>query len=199
MKTGVAETQLYLLNNTKPEDPLQAGQQILLGVVTPTPPIPTSDTAITPTPGLTTPEAPGVGQICVLLYDDVNGDSVRQLEELPLVGGAISLANSIGTINETAGTTIGPDPVCFDEVPAGEYNLSVAIPDGYNPTTVTNAPLTLMAGDQTTMNFGAQTSSLAQPQNTSDGGRNPILGIAGLILLLGGAGMGVFVWLKKGK
>jgi hypothetical protein len=199
VKTGVAETQLYLLNNTKPEDLLQAGQQILLGVVTPTPPIPASDIALTPTPISSTPEVPGFGQICVLLYDDINGDSVRQLEELPLPGGAISLANSIGTINKTAGTTAGPEPVCFDEVPEGDYNLSVAIPDGYNPTTVTNAPLILMAGDQTTMNFGAQLSSLAQPQNTADGGRNPILGIAGLILLLCGAGMGVFIWLKKGK
>ncbi len=196
VKTGVPETQLYLLNNAKPDDPLLEGQQILLGVVTPTPPAPTGQ-VVTPTPINTTPQAAGTGEICVLLYDDVNGDSVRQPEELQLTGGAISLANNIGTINQTASTTSGTDPVCFPDVPEGDYNLSVAVPDGYNPTTITNAPLTLVAGDQTTMNFGAQLSSLARPTATGSSGRNPIIGIAGIILLLGGAGMGIYLWRAK--
>lgn len=197
VKTGVPETQLYLLNNTKPDDPLITGQQVLLGIVTPTPPVPTQDVAITPTPGEEIPESSGTGVVCVLLYDDVNGDSVRQLEELPLERGVVSLANNIGTFNVTTETTAGPDPICFNEVPEGEYNLSVAIPDGYNPTSVLNVPLVLMAGDQTTINFGAQLSSLAQPVASGEGGRNPILGIAGLVLLLGGAGLGVYIWLGK--
>lgn len=193
IKTGVPETQLYLLNNAKPNDPLLEGQKILLGVVTPTPPVPT-ELAMTPTPINTTPQATGTGEICVLLYDDVNGDSVRQPEEVQLANGAISLANKIGTLNKTEKTTNGTNPICFKEIPAGDYNLSVAVPDGYNPTTSTNAPITLMAGDLTTMNFGAQQSSLARPTATGDGGRNPIIGIAGIILLLGGAGMGIYLW-----
>lgn len=196
VKTGVPETQLYLLNNTKPDDPLMEGQKILLGVVTPTPPVPTGQ-AVTPTPLNTTPQAAGMGVICVLLYDDINGDSVRQPEELQLPNGAISLANSIGTINQTSNTTTSADPVCFEDVPEGAYNLSVAVPDGYNPTTVTNAPLTLIPGDQTTMNFGAQLSSLARPAATGGGGRNPIIGIVGIVLLLGGAGMGIYLWRAK--
>ncbi len=196
VKTGVAETQLYLLNNTKPEDQLLEGQQVLLGVVTPTPPLPASEEA-TPTPGLTTPQVEGFGEICVLLYDDINGDSVRQPEELSLANGALSLVNNIGTFNQTAMTTSGTDPVCFPDVPKGDYNLSVAVPDGYNPTTVTNTPIKLVAGDTTTMNFGAQLSSLAQPATSGEGGRNPIIGIAGLVLLLGGAGLGIYFWLSK--
>jgi len=197
VKTGVPETQLYLLNNAKPDDPLISGQQVLLGIVTPTPPLPTPDAEVTPTPGEEVPEIDGFGVVCVLLYDDINGDSVRQLEELPLERGVVSLANSIGTFNETTETNAGPDPVCYNEVPAGDYNLSVAIPDGYNPTSVLNVPLILVAGDQTTINFGAQLSSLAQPVATGEGGRNPIIGIAGLVLLLGGAGLGVYMWLAK--
>ena len=196
VKTGVPETQLYLLNNAKPDDPLMEGQQVLLGVVTPTPPLPPSEVA-TPTPGITTPQVEGFGIICVLLYDDINGDSVRQPEELSLANGAISLVNNIGTFNQTSMTTSGPDPICFNDIPEGGYNLSVAVPDGYNPTTVTNTPIKLVAGDQTTMNFGAQLSSLAQPVASGEGGRNPIIGIAGLILLLGGGGMGIYLWLSK--
>lgn len=196
VKTGVPEAQLYLLNNAKPDDMLIEGQQILLGVVTPTPPVPT-ELAVTPTPINTTPQVAGTGVICVLLYDDVNGDSVRQPEELQLANGAISLANNLGTINRTEKTTAGTNPVCFNDVPEGQYNLSVAIPDGYNPTTITNAPLTLNPGDQTTMNFGAQLSSLAKPVATGGGGRNPIIGIAGIVLLLGGAGMGIYLWRAK--
>ena len=162
----------------------------------PTPPLPASEEA-TPTPGLTTPQVEGFGEICVLLYDDINGDSVRQPEELSLANGALSLVNNIGTFNQTAMTTSGTDPVCFPDVPKGDYNLSVAVPDGYNPTTVTNTPIKLVAGDQTTMNFGAQLSSLAQPATSGEGGRNPIIGIAGLVLLLGGAGLGIYFWLSK--
>ena len=55
-------------------------------------------------------------------------------------------------------------------------------------------PSRLLPGDQTTMNFGAQLSSLAKPAATGGGGRNPIIGIAGLFLLLGGAGMGIYLW-----
>ena len=101
VKTGVPETQLYLLNNTKPDDPLMEGQKILLGVVTPTPPLPTGQAAL---PHRSSPHLKLTVsvQICVLLYDDVNGDSVRQPEELQLPNGAISLANNIGTINQTA-------------------------------------------------------------------------------------------------
>ena len=193
VKTGITQEQLYQLNNVKSDDIVMEGQQILLGIVTPTPPVPTAD-ATTPTPNITTPQVAGFGNICVLLFDDVNGDSVRQMEELQLPNGAISLVNNIGTINQTANTSTGEEPVCFNELPEGDYNLSVAVPEGYNPTTNTNSPLTLVAGDQTTMNFGAQLSSLAQPTGPGEGGRNPILGLAGLILILGGAGLSFYFW-----
>jgi len=191
--TGVSEQQLYQLNNATSADPLLEGQQILIGLITPTPPLPTSQ-AVTPSPEFTTPQATGTGNICVLLYNDVNGDSARQMEELQLANGAISLVNNIGTINKTATTNDGVDPVCFSDLPEGDYNLSVAVPDGYNPTTVTNSPLHLAAGDQTVMNFGAQLSSLAQPAGTGEGGRNPILGIAGLVLVLVGGGLAFYFW-----
>ncbi len=197
IKTGVTQEQLYSLNNTRSDDVVMEGQQILLGSITPTPVVPTSSVA-TPTPAVITPQASGTGNICVMLYDDINGDSSRQLDvELQLPGGAISLVNSIGTINLTASTTSEVKPACFNDLPAGDYNLSVAVPEGYNPTTNTSAPLTLKPGDQTTMNFGAQASSLLNPGGAGGTGRNPLLGIAGLVLVLAGGGMAFFIWRSR--
>lgn len=191
VKTGVAEQTLYELNNTKPEDPVQEGQKILLGVVTPVPVVPGAAN-VTPTPSILTPAVPGYGEVCVVLFDDVNGDSVRQEGEPQLADGAISLVDRVGKINETGNTSAGLDPVCFADIPEGEYNLSVAVPEGYNPTTSLNAPLKLMAGDRSILNFGAQLSGQAQPVSPSQGGRNPLLAIIGAVLILGGAGVGFY-------
>ncbi len=190
VKTGVTENELYLLNNSKPDDVINEGQQILLGVITATPEPPVSD--VTPTPNILTPAVKGYGEVCIALFEDVNGDSVRQEEETLLGEGAISLVDQAGQINENAKTTAGTDAVCFTDIPEGNYNISVAIPGGYNPTTSMNAPLKLLAGEVSTMNFGAQSNSQAQPVSPGEGGRNPILGIFGGILILGGIGMGVF-------
>lgn len=196
IKTGVLEQTLYELNNTKPEDPILEGQQILLGIVTATPVPPPS--ANTPTPNLLTPVGKGYGEICIELFEDLNGDSSRQTGENSLPNGAVSLVDRVGQINKTAQTISGEEPVCFTEIPEGDYNLSVAVPEGYNPTTSMNAPLKLVAGNISVVNFGAQLSSQAQPVPTSEGGRNPILGIIGGILILGGIGIGAyFVFRKK--
>jgi len=39
----------------------------------------------------------------------------------------------------------------------------VAVPEGYNPTTVMNYALTVNAGDQALLDFGAQVSAQAVP------------------------------------
>ena len=49
----------------------------------------------------------------------------------------------------------------------GDYNVSVAIPEGYNPTTSLNAPITLVAGDITYLNFGAQAGSVVIDENAN--------------------------------
>ncbi len=190
VKTGVSENELYQLNNTSPDEVITEGKQILLGIVTETPEPPASE--MTPTPNILTPAVKGYGEVCIALFEDVNGDSVRQEAEVLLAEGAISLVDQVGQINEKANTTSGTEPICFSELPEGNYNVSVAIPAGYNPTTSMNAPLKLLPGEVSTMNFGAQLSSQAQPVSPGEGGRNPILGILGGILILGGIGLGVF-------
>jgi hypothetical protein len=190
VKTGVSESQLYLLNNASPDDVVLEGQQILLGLVTETPIPPASDA--TATPNILTPAVNGYGQVCVALFDDLNGDSVRQESEPLIADGAVSLVDQAGQINQTEDTLAGENAVCFNELPEGDYNVSVAVPDGYNPTTSLNSPLKLLAGEVSTMNFGAQLNSQTSPISPSQGGRNPILGILGGILILGGVVVAFF-------
>ncbi len=77
----------------------------------------------------------------------------------------------------------------------GEYNISVAIPDGYNATTKLNHVQNLQAGYQTFLDFGAQPNSETVAEAPvipeSGEGQSPILGIVGAGLLILGIGLGV--------
>jgi hypothetical protein len=152
-------------------------------------------------------QIPGNGTLCVLLYEDINGDSMRQEEEISLEGGAINISNREGTESITVDTP-AHDPAsetldyhCEEGLQEGDYNVSVAIPEGYNPTTALNTPLELVAGDITYLTFGAQAGSavIEESAATSEStGTTPLLGIIGLVMLLGGIGLGVYsVWFRK--
>jgi hypothetical protein len=84
-----------------------------------------------------------------------------------LIGdGAISLPGEV--VSENLTTAAGQDYQCFNDLPEGEYTISVAVPEGYNPTTQASYELELGPGDQTYLNFGAQANTLTQaeaPQN----------------------------------
>ena len=130
----------------------------------------------------------------------VNRAFVRRGLELMrrLAGGAVSLTNRLNTINETGTTADTGESLCFADIPEGDYNISVAPPEGYNPTTTMNYPLTLKAGDRSTLDFGAQVSSQAQPAEAeaagNGGGRSPLLAILGVLFVLAGIGLGFFMF-----
>ena len=178
------------------------GQEILVGTGGPaaapssTPgPAPTPEVAV-PTPTLLA----GTTEICVLLFDDLNGDAMRQENELVLLGGAISVTETNGKFSETRETAINPDPtayagMCFTDVPEGNYNIGAAIPDNYNPTMSLTYTLAVQAGDRAFVDFGAQSRESPSGQPTGqqgDSGTSPIFGIVGGLLLLGGIGLGWF-------
>ena len=110
--------------------------------------------------------------------------------------GAISVNNRSGSVSETAKTVAGSDPYCFTNIPEGDYNISVAIPEGYNPTTLTNYALTLKAGDETFIDFGGQADSetvAAAPEpGSGNSGTSPVLGILGVVIILAGVGLAIF-------
>ena len=196
--TGVTVDDIIALNDLGPECEIFPSQQLLLAQLDPTTatpegPVPTA-TLGPPTP---TPFE-GTGQICVVLFEDLDGNQKRSPDELYLSGGVISVSNRVGTYSETQ-ETLGGDPavldlvVCFEGLEEGEYNLSMGIPDGYNPTTSMNYALTVTAGDTVVVDFGAQPSTqMIDAEVVPGGGRSPLLLAIGLFLLAGGAGLAFF-------
>ena len=179
---------------------LQTGQSLLIGSV-PTPVI-TEGPSPTPTSSLPTPEPViGVGTICVYLYDDINGDAIADDSEVTdtgLAGGEISIINAAGDYSKIGTTLNTGESVCFEEAPEGEYTISVAIPDGYNPTSSQNYTINLKAGDTATVNFSAQASSSHINKNT-EGNSSIFLAVIGGVIVLAGIGLGLYakVILKK--
>lgn len=189
--TGVPVETLRGLNNLT-GDTIFEGQKLLLGLAGPVEVTPTAGPTPTPTPILPTPTPkPGQGSLCILLFNDLNGDSIRQEDEASIPDGAISFGNRAGSVSENTTSGIGLDPQCFEPLPEGDYTISVAVPEGYNSTTQTSYEVTLNAGDTVYLNFGAQANSQTLAEApiipAPEGSRSPLLGIIGGFFLLLGA------------
>lgn len=201
---GITVDQLRGLNPQLDENcTLIVGNELMLGVGGPAALSPTPGPSPTAAPPTVTPTLPaGTTEICILLYDDLNGDALRQETELGVAGGAVSVSNTAGTFSETKTTLSEIDPdllepvnTCFTDVPAGEYNISLAVPPNYNPTMELTYTFNIKAGDIAFISFGAQsqTETGVEPATEESGGESspsPIFGILGGLLLLGGVGLG---------
>jgi murein DD-endopeptidase MepM/ murein hydrolase activator NlpD len=200
---GITVPQLRQFNSRLDEDcTLTIGQQLVVGLASAS--APTAGPAPTlPSPTVTATPVSGTTEVCVLLFDDMNGDALRQETEFGIEGGAVSLTNLNGSYSQTQDTSSAVDPdtlepirACFVDVPSGEYNVSMAVPDAYNPTMLVSYDLTVKAGDRASIDFGAQskTITVSEPADTQEGNRSSILGIFGFLLLLGGAGLGYYAY-----
>ncbi len=210
--TGIPIDEIRALNNMSAADVIQPGQELLLGLGGPASGQATPAPRATPTASLPSP-TPGIGTgvLCVLLYEDINGDAIRQENEPSLPGGAISVNDRFGAVSLTADTPAGgisddlfPEPeelgfTCFKDLEQGDYNVTAAIPEGYNPTTRLNYALTLNAGEELFLDFGAQpnTQTLIQAPAPEGTGPSRLLGALGGLFLLLGAGLGVYAFLKR--
>jgi len=206
--TGITLDQLRALNKLSEDTTLQPGQVLLIGLAGPSLVTDTPGPSPTPAPAVPTdtPQS-GTANVYVFLYNDRNGDSLRQADEPVIPGGAISLSNKVGTFTRTADTQSAIDPacpaeleldkgyICFVELSEGEYNITVAIPDGYNPTTELSRAFKLKGGDETYISFGAQANSekiLETAVIPESPRRSPILAIVGGFVLLAGIGLGIY-------
>lgn len=199
---GITVQRLRDLNTRLDENcTLTIGQQLVVGLVSNAPTPGPAPTLPPPTP--TSTPVDGTTEVCVLLFDDSNGDALRQETEFGIEGGAVSLTNLNGSYSQQQNTvstfdpdTLEPDRTCFLDVPQGEYNVSMAVPDEFNPTMVVSYTLTVRAGDRASIDFGAQseTVTVGDPADSESAGRSPLLGFFGFLLLLAGAGLGYYAW-----
>jgi len=200
---GVPVDELRGLNNLT-GDTITIGQELLLGLGGPSQVSPTPGPSPTPTPVEPTPTpVTGNGSICLLLFEDRNGDSIRQEEEVSIPNGAVSINNRSGSVSLTTATKSGLEYDCFEDLPEDDYTITVAIPEGFNPTTPSNFSVQLGAGDVTYLSFGAQINSGGQVESPAapvEQGRSPFWGIIGGLFILAGAGVAMFASrLLKGK
>lgn len=202
---GVKVQTIIELNNLDQNCTLAEGMDLVLGIYE----RPTAAATTTATPGqqLPTPTAyNGNGKICIYLFFDTNGDTQPEENEPPIEKGAFNIQDKNNTINENGETEL---TAACKEVPEGEYNISVAPPEGFNPTTNMNYTLKIQAGDTQTIPFGAQPNSVSGGQTTAgETNNNPTqqsssnegiwLLLAGLVLILSGIGLGVyFVFISR--
>jgi LysM repeat protein len=191
---GITEQDLRELNNLQNNSDgddcsfLWVGQELIIREKPQETPTPTPEVQVEPT---ATPFK-GNGTICIYLFNDENGDALAQETELPIAGGAVSLTDRLSTINETGTTIDSGESLCFADIPEGDYNISVAIPEGYNPTTVMNYSLTLSAGQVSTIDFGAQPGSGLQPVFGEESS-SPMLLIVGILFVVIGVGLWFYV------
>jgi len=205
---GITVDQLRQLNSKLDADcGLIEGQELLIGMVS-LAGTPTAGPSPTPAPPTASPTPfTGTTEICILLFNDYNGNALREETEPAVAGGAISVTENNGEYSAAQDTVIPADPeayqgLCFSNVPEGSYNITVGIPDNYNPTTNLNYSLDVQAGDRAEVGFGVQSKEVvadAVATTPEDKPRmSPIFGILGGFLLLGGAALGYYAW-RSGK
>src|SRR5215212_9658242 len=203
LKHGISVVQLRQFNTRLDENcTLTVGQQLTVGLAIATGPTAGPGPTLLP-PTVTATPVSGTTEVCVLLFNDMNGDALRQETELGIEGGAVSLTNLNGSYSQTQNTVSAVDPdtlepirSCFVDVPGGEYNVSMAVPDTYNATMLPSYTLTVKAGDRPSIGFGAQPKTLTAsgPTHAPTNNRSSLLGIFGFLLLLGGAGLGYYAY-----
>jgi hypothetical protein len=200
--TGVSVNDIITMNKLDQACTIITGQQLIIGFGGPA--YYTATPGPSPTPTLVlpsaTPIAGGNGTVCFLMFDDVNGDGLRQDAELGIAGGAVSLTSLSGQFSQQTTTVSGldeySDPLraCLENVPMGDYTVSAAVPDGYNPTTLFTYSLKVVPGDTAQVSFGIQVKSAESNggSGSDQGGTSPLLGIGGAMFILGGIGLAFF-------
>ncbi len=227
--TGLTVDQLMSMNGLT-SNLISEGQRLIIGYTTPeapaATPTPTLDPNATPEPttGAATSEAtsagaggtpvavasatsPGPaakGTVCVLLWNDTNGDGVRGPTEALLAGGQLSVVNTTTGEPVEAYTTDGiSEPHCFEGLAPGSYSFSSVPPAGYNPTTRTSIPYQVEAGLTAALEFGAQPGG-GVTQQPSGGGpsnalRTSLMFAGGVVFLLLAAGVAGMMFMRRGR
>ncbi len=141
LQYGIPVEDLERLNagSLGPNKMIWVGQEIVLSCPTATP-----TPQATPTPEAT--PTPQSGQVCLLAFQDRNGDGVRQPEAEELLPNAVLvLSNPAGLVGQY--TTDGiSEPYCFPDLQPGAYQVAVQPPAGYGVNGPAQIALALTPG-----------------------------------------------------
>jgi hypothetical protein len=194
---GITIEELMSRNGLQADDYISPGMELELGLAGPS--VSTSEPVADAAPTEELPTATpivGLGEICVAMFLDENGDGSRDELEGMLADGRISIADVNGIVAGEYTTDLNvenEDGYCFEDLENGDYNVSAAVPPDHNPTTVMSLPVRLNPGEIKYVQFGAQPSSAFQELlGGGGGGRSSVLGLLGVIVLAAGGGLGYY-------
>jgi hypothetical protein len=192
--SGLSVEEVRALNGIQPNDFISPGMELILGLGGPAQPTEAVIPEASPTPLQATPTPlVGTGEVCVLLFIDQNGNARWDEGEPALVEGQISVADINGVVVGERATDENPEGYCFTDVLFGDYNVSAAVPEGYNPTTAMSVPIRLQPGDIKYVDFGAQPSAALAGITTSEEDQpSALLGVIGVVLLLAAGGLAYY-------
>ena len=136
----------------------------------------------------------GTGQICVLAFDDQNGNGVRDADEPLRSGVGFTLADENG-VKGSYKSDGNSEPYCFGSLAAGAYTVQARGTSGLDVTTPGQWAISLANGAQFDVMYGArQSEGAAKPAAnntsatpTSGSGMSTlgriVLGVLGLVVL----------------
>ena len=149
----------------------------------------------------------GAGTVCIMLFNDANGNGIYDAGEGLVANGKFSLLDMSNSNTTATYITDGAsEPHCFKNLPGGAYRINLTVPTGYKATTRADWDLTLAAGATADLQFGAQSSGTAtagdtpgSTDNSDNTGRlvRALLAAAGVVLLLIAAGVAGFLVLTR--
>jgi hypothetical protein len=151
-----------------------------------------------------------MGRLCATIYEDANGNALREEGEAAIAGGNLTLIDAATGAPVQSYITqpgdaaeVGTPQHCFENVAPGIYTVAAAPPTGYNATTSPDARLEVQANASANIEFGAQLGSggtSTPPVATVDSDqrlRTALFGAAGIMLILLAAGIAGFLVLRR--
>lgn len=126
---------------------------------TPLPPTETPTPAVTPTdtpvPTDTPSPTPAGGTICINAFVDENADGLHDANEGYMAGVTFTVADEQEVINQAVSPG-GEEPVCFEGLSSGTYQIAQILPGRLEPTTATNTSLEVEEGKVYGIEFGSR-------------------------------------------
>lgn len=94
------------------------------------------------------------GKIQGVVWNDVNGDGIKDDNETVMKDVSVVITDKNDPTKKYELKTDENGKYTTDNIPAGEYTVTVTTPNGYNPTTDVVKDITVNDGDEKTVNAG---------------------------------------------
>ncbi|NWG76422.1 MAG: hypothetical protein HXY24_17775 [Rubrivivax sp.] len=143
------------------------------------------------------------GQICVLAFEDLDGNGIKGDDEPLLSGVGFTLADETG-VKGSYSTDGNSEPYCFGNLSPGSYTVQARKPADMETTTEGQWAISLASGAQFDVTYGARAASPAAQAAApaSSGGMSTLgrIALAGLgLLVLVGSGFMFFTTLQRAR